>query len=403
LNPVASTGLEGFRIDGQLEGLNQLIDFYISAPERVKASNRKVLATGPLTLPDLFLAAGVVPCDVSTREPLRSILGNREDMVQYAVNAGLSPEFGPWHLVMLGAILSGQNDLPIDMYSTTCGGYDDQLTKSFQMLSETTSKPFHCWEIPKYDAASERWAMDYLLKEVEQLLAWISVNAERKFSEDELKQAIHAGNLVRADLAELDSYVSMPRTPIGAMEYSIIRMMAGDCAQDPVGLHAILRTLIDALKLRAGDNHFAREVSATPVRIYLTGDEPQDVHLFNSIEDYGGTLVGSGFRWPSYYDLIKEEGDLLRNVAGWLWRMPNNFSVRDRIKAELSYIRNKKPDAVIVNSLVGSRNLPGTERLLRDSIKQELGIPVLAIETSLFGDSRDKVDYQIRALLETMV
>jgi hypothetical protein len=52
--------------------------------------------------------------------------------------------------------------------------------------------------------------------------------------------------------------------------------------------------------------------------------------------------------------------------------------------------------------VVGSRRLPGVERLVKDAVKRELSLPVLSIETTLPHESADKIDYQINALMQTI-
>jgi hypothetical protein len=57
---------------------------------------------------------------------------------------------------------------------------------------------------------------------------------------------------------------------------------------------------------------------------------------------------------------------------------------------------------VILSNVVGSRHQTGIERLVKDTIKQELGVPVLTIETTLPQENADKIEYQINALMQTI-
>ena len=60
----------------------------------------------------------------------------------------------------------------------------------------------------------------------------------------------------------------------------------------------------------------------------------------------------------------------------------------------------QEPDAIIISSVVRSRDLPGAERMVGDIIRDELSIPVPSIETTLPLENIEKVDYQIRAFIE---
>jgi benzoyl-CoA reductase/2-hydroxyglutaryl-CoA dehydratase subunit BcrC/BadD/HgdB len=223
-----------------------------------------------------------------------------------------------------------------------------------------------------------------------------------KVTTESLQKAIRLGNLIRTDMAELDSYLAQPKVPIASLEYYLIQMMMGDYAQDPEGLHNLLRQLLQEIKLRVEQGKAAPGLSASPVRVYILGDETQELAIFNAIDNYGGVLVGCDFRWPLYYEMIDEEAPPLASLARWIWRMPSNIPTRERVQTELISIKKQRPDALIISSVVGCRYFPGAERMVRESVKQELGIPVLGIETTLAGENVEKVDYQIRALLQTI-
>jgi benzoyl-CoA reductase/2-hydroxyglutaryl-CoA dehydratase subunit BcrC/BadD/HgdB len=130
------------------------------------------------------------------------------------------------------------------------------------------------------------------------------------------------------------------------------------------------------------------------------GEETQELRVWNAIEDYGGVLVGLDTRLSLYYDLVREDGSPIENLARWIWKMPYNLPTVERIEATIPYIKTQNPDAIIVSSVVGSRNLPGAERLVKDLIRDELGVPVLFIETALPLENIEKVEYQIRAFIE---
>ena len=390
------------RFDRDLKTFPALISFYLNAADRVKVVGKKVVAKGPLSPVEVIYAAEALAYDVNTHNTLQAILNGRTDLSQHAVDTGISPELSPWNLVMLGAVLSGQSDIPIDLFSTALGGFDDQLIKSFQLMAHVGSRPLRFWEVPKYDPESEGWALNYLKKELEQLFEWMEVHTGRKVTEESLQRAIHFGNLIRTDMAELNAYLAMVKVPITALEYYLIQMMMGDYAQDPEGLHNLFRQFLNEINLRVDQGKSAPGISASPVRVYVMGNETQELYLYNAIEDYGGVVVGCDFRLPLYYDLIDEKALPLESLAHWIWRMPSNLPSQERVRFELNYIKKQNPDAVIISNVVGSRYLPGIERLVRELIKHELGVPVLSIETTLPQENVEKVDYQIRALLQTV-
>lgn len=395
-------GFRRLRFDRELKAFDGLMALFLSSPQRVRASGKKVVAKGALSPVDLVYAAGALAYDPYTHETIvHSVMNEKFNVVNDAVNAGVSTDFNPWNLVMLGAVISRKNEVPIDMYSTACGCWDDQTTKSWQIMSNATSSPLRFWEIPRFSPEIEEWAIDYLIKELQQLLDWMAVYTGQEATKENIKDAIKCGNMLRQDMLNLTQLLQLPTVPISALEYYLAQALMGDYAQDPEALHAQYRALIEELKERVKKAMPIPGVSPKkPLRIYFMGEETQEFRVWNAIEDYGGVLVGCDTRLSLYYDLIREDGSLIENLARWIWKMPYNLSTAERIKATIPYIKKQKPDAIIVNSNVGSRNLPGAERLVKDLIRDELGIPQLSIETSLSLENLERVDYQIKAFIE---
>ncbi len=201
-------------------------------------------------------------------------------------------------------------------------------------------------------------------------------------------------------MTEIDKLLAAEVVPLSGLEYYLLQVMLGDFARNPDGLHSQFSLLIDELKGRVENHESAPGIRTSPVRVYIMGDETQELHLYNSIEDAGGVLVGCDFRMPLYYGLVNETEKPVDSLARWVWNMPNNLPLQERIEFELLRIKMQKPDAVILSNVVGSRHLTGIERLVKDSLKDQLGIPVLSIETTLPKENVDKIDYQINALMQ---
>ncbi|MDP6647470.1 MAG: 2-hydroxyacyl-CoA dehydratase family protein [Dehalococcoidales bacterium] len=404
-------GFSQLRFDTELKTFDGLMTLFLSSAERVKKSGKKVIAKGPLSPVDPIYAAGALAYDPYTHETIvHAIMKGNLNIINEAVDAGLSPDFNPWNLTMVGAVVSGKNEVPIDAYSTACGCWDDQIKKSWQIMAETTKSPSYFWEIPRFDAESEEWAVDFIVKELEHLFKWLTSQTGQKVTGRTIRDAIRRGNWLRQDLLELTQLLQSSPVPISALEYYIAQTLIGDYTLDPELLHQQYQLLLKELKERIllGElRERARYSTSTPeptlqkpLRIFLMGEETQELQLFNIIEDHGGVLVGSDTRLPLYYEPIEEDGSAIENLARWLWKMPYNLPTMERIKTTIPYIKKQNPDTIIISSVVGSRNLPGAERLVKDIIRDELGIPVLSIETTRPLENIEKVDSQIRAFIE---
>ena len=391
------------RFDNDLESFTLLISYYLNNIDRVKTLGKKVVAKGPLSPVEVIYAAEALAFDITTHCTLKAIFSGNSNITRHAVNTGVSSEINPWNLSMLGsAIGDNEDNIPIDLLSTAYNGIDEQLIKGFQLLAHVNSTPLHFWEVPMYDIESEDWALDYLKKELEQYFEWMEDHIGTRVTKESLQRAVHHGNLLRNDMVKLNAYLATPKVPIAALEYYLVQMMMGDYAQDPAELHNLFVQLFKEIDLRVDHGKSISGISDSPVRIYIIGNETQELYMYNLIENYGGVVVGCNFRLPLYYSLIDEKALSIESLAHWIWHMPTNLNIQERIKFELEHVKKQNADAVIISSVVGCRHSPGIERLIRDSIKKELCLPVIELETTALGDNLERLDYQIRGLLQTM-
>lgn len=384
-----------------MKAFDGLISLFLGSAERVKKSGKKVVAKGPLSPVDPIYAAGALAYDPYTHETIvHAAMSENLSITNDAVNAGLSSDFNPWNLMMVGAVVSKKNEVPIDAYSTACGCGDDQIKKSWQIMAEATGSPSYFWEIPKFDAESEEWAIDFMVKELNQLFKWLTYQTGTKVTDKTIRDAIRRGNRLRQDLLEITELLQFSPVPISALEYYITQVLVGDYVQDPEALHEQYQVLLGELKKRVSQSPAPGLKSQKPLRLYFMGEETQEFQLFNIIEDYGGALVGCDTRRSLYYEPVKEDGPVIENLARWIWKMPCNLPTAERIRATIPHIKKQKTDAIILSNIVGSRNIPGAERLVRDIIRDELGIPLLSIETTLPLKNIERVKSQIRAFIE---
>jgi benzoyl-CoA reductase/2-hydroxyglutaryl-CoA dehydratase subunit BcrC/BadD/HgdB len=395
-------GLKRLRFDSELKTFDGIMSLYRSSAERARGSGKKVIATGPLAPAEPIYAAGALAYDLSTHETIaHAVMEENTNLTSYAVDAGLSSDFNPWNLVMLGSISHSQNKVAIDALSTTCGCWDEQIKKSWQIMAKATTLPLYFWEVPRFDPQSEDWAIKYLVNELEQLFNWLALITGRKTSADDIRESVRRGNQLRQDLLELTGFLQLPSVPIRALEYYMVQALIGDYAQDPVILHENYRALIQELHDRVKCSGSSNEpVPDSRLRVFFMGEEAQEFKVWNSIEDCGGSLVGCDTRFSLYYEPIAEEGPILKNLARWIWKMPCNMPTAARIRATIPFIKKQNANAIIINSVVGSRYIPEAERLARDMIKDELGVPVLSLETTLPAEDTEKIEYQIRAFME---
>ena len=402
MKPSDWPGFNKLRLDNNLKSFNNLMSLFLNSTERIRASGKKVVAKSPLYPAELIYAAGALAYDPYTHEViLQAVIKEDLGLTSKAIDAGLSWDSNPWYLIMLGAAVSEKNEVAIDAYTPACGCWDDQIKRSWRLMAEATGSPLYFWEVPRFDTESEEWAIKYLVKELKQLFNWLAIQTGHKITEQSLLESIKSGNLLRQDLMEITQMLQLPKVPVSALEYYLVQTMIDDYAQDPVLLHDRYRALIQELEERVSKSVTAPGlVSEKPFRIYFMGEETQEFRVWNAIEDHGGVLVGCDTRLSLHYELIKEDASAIEALARWIWRMPCNLPTAERIKATIPHIKQQKPDAIIISSVVGSRNIPEAEKYTRDIISDEVDLPVLSLETALPLENTESIDNQIRTFIK---
>ena len=173
MKPSDWPGFNKLRFDTELKSFNSLISLFLNSAERIRASGKKVVAKSPFCPAEPIYAAGALAYDTYTHEAIvHAVIKKDLSLTSEAIDAGLSWDSNPWYLMMLGAVVSGKNEVAIDAYSPACGCWDDQIKRSWQLMAEAAGSPLHFWEVPRFDTESEEWAIKYLVKELKQLFDW---------------------------------------------------------------------------------------------------------------------------------------------------------------------------------------------------------------------------------------
>lgn len=396
------SGFKKLRFNAELKAFDGVIATLLSGPERANVSGKKVIAGASLSPVEPVYAAGAIAYNPFSYETIfHAVASEKFDIIDSAVEAGLSPDFSPWNLISVGAVAARKNQVPIKAFSTVCGCSDDQVKKGLQAMASATGSPLYFWEVPRWTPEFSGWATDFIVKELKQLFAWLATVTGQKISHESLAGAIKLGNLLRQDIIEITRLQQSSPAALPPLEYYVLQSTAGDYLFDGETLHGRYQTLINELRGRASRSESeAAAKSPKKLRIYWLGEDTQEYQIFNLLEDYGAVLVGCDTRLSFYYELVAEGGNPVENLAKWIWRMPSNLSTLERMQVTLPHIRAQKPDAVIIHSVIGSRNLPGAERLVRDVINDETGLPVLSLETSLPGKNIDLVRSQIQGFIK---
>ncbi len=385
-------------LDRRLASFNRLWQMFMESESRIQKSGGKVVAKWRLFPPEIIYALGATPYDLLLHEGMTKTTTKDARTTAYAIEAGLSADSCIWNLTATSNTLSKGNLTPLNMFVATAGQCDIS-SKTWQLMSRNMHKPIYSMEIPIYDVASEKRAISFIKEELTSLFERVGRRFGHKYSERNLREEIKRGNRIRKLLLDLTGSLTHDHVPMTGLEYFLTHATAGDYLQEPEALTAILTEIRNEVMKRTEQSEAAPGITNDPVRLYYVGMAPQDLRFWNIIEDSGGAIVGSDTYLPLFYSPIPENGSLLKEFAGWIWKMPHHMPSLDRAKSLIPYIKQQKPDAIIIGNVIGCRNLSSSDRIIKETFREELGIPVTSIE---FGSSEDVtlLEPHIKAFVE---
>lgn len=390
--------LRHVQFDMSLKSFSRLWNMFIETKNRIE-KNDKVVAKWRNFPPEIIYTLGGTPYDLLLHEGLTTTTTKDVKSIGYAIEAGLSADSCPWNLTATAGILPRKNSAPINMFLAAAGQCDIS-SKSWQIMSRNMGKPLYSMETPPFDTRSEKRSISFIEGELLSLFERLGRRLGQQYSESRLRNEVKRGNRIRRLLLDLTALLSHRRSVMTSLEYFLTNVIAGDYLQDPDQLASSLTEIRNEVEIRSKEGKSPRGILDDPLRIYYLGVAPQDLRLWTLIDSSGGSLVGCDTYLPLFSKLIPESGAILREFARWMWMMPHHMPSIDRAKALIQFVKQQNPDAIIIGNVIGCRNLSSSDRIVKETLREELGIPITSIE---FGSSDEDVtllEPQIKAFVE---
>ncbi|OGD52860.1 hypothetical protein A3K80_02695 [Candidatus Bathyarchaeota archaeon RBG_13_38_9] len=396
---TAHTSSRKIRFDDSFESFSRLWNLILDSKNRIGATRSRVVAKWRLFPPEIIFSMGAIPYDLLLHEGLVTTKDDEVNPSKYAIEAGLSADCCPWNLSAASKILSKEDDSDIDMFLATVG-FCDVSSKSWRTMSKRIGRPFYSIEIPQFNFESENNALLFIQQELSSMFNRLSRRRGYEFSEERLLKEIKKGNFIRNLLSDITKFLSTQSVPVSALEYFLIQTSAGDYLQDPDITGSILNRIKTEIESRNKNGESAPGIQDGAPRIYFVGMAPQQLGFWNLIEDCGGVSVGCDTYLSLFYELIPEHTNVQKELAKWIWRMPHNIPSIERSKMLTAYIKKQNPDAVIIGNLVGCRNISQSDRFVKETIREELGIPVTSLEFGASDEDITLLEPHIRSLID---
>jgi benzoyl-CoA reductase/2-hydroxyglutaryl-CoA dehydratase subunit BcrC/BadD/HgdB len=387
-------------VEDESVGLGQVAEMMTAYFEEVTEARAKgePLAWTNFGVPsELFWAMDIVPVIIDV---VTGLVAPTEDAARYI---DLAEEKIPDHLcsnnkVLLGAMLSGEITPP-DFIVHPAAPCDSNLA-TYPVMAEVFGSSFFCIDMPYL---KNEKATRYIAGELKRLVSLVEEKTGRKLDLDRLRQAMVHSNAAHEhylELSKLRETVPCPCMGLDTLaEYPAVLSLAGR------------PELVDYLadrREKTGKKVDRGEGTLPPGEekyrlVWIYGAPAFDLFTFMWLEQEHGAVsvanMNSNFVMKPVEDISSLDSILL-GLAEKVTLMPMTRECsgpwENYLDATLDLCRRFKADAAVFAGHVACKANWAITKLVKDRIRDELGIPTLVLEVDLF-DERLLSSEQIQA------
>jgi len=294
--------------------------------------------------------------------------------------------------VMIGAALCG--DLPPPTTIVHAGQPCDSTMVTYSAISHRLGVPLFTLDIP--GGKNER-VVQYVADELERMVAFLEEHTGKKLEDDKLREVMEYSNTAHEYSAKVNELTKLVPSPLPRMLATPLMDSAGtpEGAEYYKNLYEIGRAVAEFGRGHVPNQKYRAGLFSTWVA--------EDAALFDWLEqDFGvmivNTMLGTDTSRPAV-DLSSR-----RKIMEALARKQINApmsrecwgSLDDWFDYALPTCRDWKLDVVIMTLHIGCKNIWASQKLFKDRLADELGIPTLLVEVD-FCDGRVFSSESIRA------
>ncbi|MEW6089178.1 MAG: 2-hydroxyacyl-CoA dehydratase family protein [bacterium] len=393
-------GFYDYRVDVRIKGMTELVYLILSTPERMKKmreSGYKFVGKWAVNPTDIYFGSRVSAIDPFFFAFCRMIAVSDNS---YAVRgrAQLSPDACPAQAAAY-TVLS-EDIIKLDFFYPFIGPwcYDSQYC--FESLRSKLKGVFG--EQPYILSERQRGiSKDFMLSELRKFVIQIEELTGEKYDPEFMRKEIKLENELRGIIFDIQNMMLEDRPPLASLDLILATFISGDWLGDPLACMDVLCNMRDFLKKRLRNNESGWGLKENPIRILITGIAWGDLGLYNILDDLGGVIVGSECVMSNYMLKTREDGDPLENLAERFINTPYTFNPGEKARWTVNNIkRMKRVDGVVFNCNFGCNYNATASRIIIDSIKEQLDIPVLLINSDLPGENHGQMRTRFGAFFE---
>lgn len=147
---------------------------------------------------EIFYSMGISPFVFEIASSIMAKLKISDSMISHIECSGLTREICSFQKCVAGAINCKM--LPVPKLIVTGSEVCDSTRKNGEIFSDKYSIPHFYIDVP-YESSKE--SVDYLKKQLLELISWLEKNTGRKFSEDKLLKVIEYSNELRRNMIRI--------------------------------------------------------------------------------------------------------------------------------------------------------------------------------------------------------
>ena len=335
-----------------------------------------------------------------------------DKLLQQAEAMGIDASFCPVR-AMLPAFQNGEHFPRPDLLICSTGAICDDFSAIAQRL-EHLGHAIFWWEMPRRhapapgedfcglpgDLTAPKNQVDCVGSELRRVGEALSTLAGKNLDDALLADGIRAANRVRRLLGGLRQTVyTAPAAPLPALEMLVAEMLAIHFCSDREETIAVLEELLAEAQNRVWHSQYVVGVEA--VRIFWV-NPVADLRAMNLLEDCGGRICGSDFMFTHALDLIPENLPPLEALARVALADPMVGPATDRAARIVRECRANRAEAVVVSRIPGASHCAREGEIIRDVVRQTLGLPVIELEIPPVSDAMlPALASRLQALMET--
>ncbi len=275
---------------------------------------------------------------------------------------------------------------------TTCDG----KKKMYELMAETRN--LYVLELPQ--KADDPDAFEHWVRELQKFQSFLEQSFDTQITDDKIRQAIGTMNRERALRRRLAEFMKPERPPLSGRQLldfkSVISGMPADFEQ--------YERAIELLQQKEPDDDVASRV-----RVLMTG--VPIVHgaerVLDLVEASGGLVVAmencTGLK-PILEDVDAAAPDLVRAIAERYFRLPCSvMTLNDRRLDQLRRMAaSYRPECVVELIWQACLTYDVESSRIRRLAEEELGLPLLRIETDYSPSDSARIATRVEALFETV-